>query len=377
MALVLAVIAFAFACDNEHSLSKIISIGTFAAIACSMKPNTVVIVPVLLWMLYSQAVSNHRKLTAISLFLITIIFVLLTPFVWISLNGGLDSFSDIYRHYMPIYANSRYDLYHYENSTERWTTLFAQYLQYGGVSLLLAAPGLIWVWILNPKNTLAHKRILQLAVVNFAFTFYEVIAGKFWLNHMFPSAYWSFICCSLLLTTPNNNAKIWKKILAIIFIIPCVFLSLFIADKTLSSMTLAHNNEKLEPMFWRARQVAVYLKSQHLQPDDTVQVLDMAGDGQAALLMAQATSATRFLIDVPLWMEPNATETQTLRKNFLQELQQKNPIFIVYFEQFLHPGGGNRLKEFKPLYEWITTHYEAAEQREAAYTIYRRKTVAQ
>lgn len=142
-------------------------------------------------------------------------------------------------------------------------------------------------------------------------------------------------------------------------------------------MTLAHNNEKLEPMFWRARQVAVYLKSQHLQPDDTVQVLDMAGDGQAALLMAQATSATRFLIDVPLWMEPNATETQTLRKNFLQELQQKNPIFIVYFEQFLHPGGGNRLKEFKPLYEWITTHYEAAEQREAAYTIYRRKTVAQ
>ena len=79
------------------------------------------------------------------------------------------------------------------------------------------------------------------------------------------------------------------------------------------------------------------------------------------------------MIDVPLWMQPDSQETQTLRQDFLQNLQQKNPVYIVYFEQFLHPGGGNRLKEFKPLYEWINNHYEIAEQREAAYIIYRKK----
>lgn len=377
LALVPAAIAFALACDKEHPHSKIISIGAFAAIACSMKPNTIVIVPVLLWMLYSQAISNHKKLTAIPLFLIAMIFVSLTPFFWISINGGLDSFFDIYRHYMPIYANSRYDLYHYENSTERWTTLLAQYLRYGGLALLLAAPGLIWAWILHPKNTPARKRILQLSAITFAFTAYEVIAGKFWLNHMFPSAYWSLLCGSLLLTIPTKNTHLWQKILAIILVIPCAWFGWKLTSLNIQLMQQAHNEESVTPNNWRARQVATYLRSQHLQPDDTVQVLDMAGDGQAALLMAQATSATGFLIDVPLWMEPNSAEIQTLRKNFLHELQQKNPIFIVYFEQFLHPGGGNRLKEFKPLYEWINANYEAAEQREAAYIIFRRKTASQ
>ena len=99
----------------------------------------------------------------------------------------------------------------------------------------------------------------------------------------------------------------------------------------------------------------------------------MAGDGQAALLQARARSATRFLIDVPLWMQPESSATQRLRQQFVTELAQKKPAYIVYFEQFLHPGGGNRLKEFKPLYEWINSHYDMAEQREAAYIIYRRK----
>lgn len=123
--------------------------------------------------------------------------------------------------------------------------------------------------------------------------------------------------------------------------------------------------------------VAHYLLAHPLGSHNTVQVLDMAGDGQAALLMAKATSATRFLIDVPLWMQPDSQEIQTLRRDFLQNLQQKNPAYIVYFEQFLHPGGGNRLQEFKPLYAWISSHYDVVEQREASYTIYRRKNADQ
>ena len=114
-------------------------------------------------------------------------------------------------------------------------------------------------------------------------------------------------------------------------------------------MQSAYNKEKREPQNWRARQVAKFLVGQKVQPTDTVQMLDMAGDGQAALLMARTTSATRHLIDVPLFMEPASPATQALRKEFILDLEEKKPQFIVYMEQFLHPGGGNRLWEFKAL----------------------------
>ena len=371
LALIPAALAFAIVCDNKITKNIIILSGVLTAIACSMKPNTIVMMPVLLWVLHSNCAG--KKIITIALFLLSMLFVALIPFSWAITQGGWDSFVDIYRHYLPIYANSRYDLWHYSSSAERWQMLLSQYAQWGGMSLLLAAPGLLWARFLHHKNSVLCKRITQLAAITFSFTLYEAIAGKFWLNHMFPSAYWSFLCFALLLTTPTEQSATWKKTVAILLLIPCVGLGWSLASWTLPLMQQAHQKEITAPEDWRARQAANYLQAQHLQPEDTVQVLDMAGDGQAALLMAKATSATRFLIDVPLWMQPDSQETQTLRQNFLQNLQKKNPVYIVYFEQFLHPGGGNRLKEFKPLYEWINNHYEITEQREAAYIIYRKK----
>ncbi len=374
LALVPAVIAFALASNKKVSTISCVLIGCFAALACSMKPNSVVIVPIFLWMLYrANNIATEKKHSALALFLGSMAIVSLIPFIWVSANNGLHSFFDIYQHYMPIYANSRYDLWHYENSTERWATLLTQYLRFAGISLLLSLPGLVWAWLQHAKNPVTRLRILQLTAITFAFTFYEAIAGKFWLNHLFPSAYWSFLCLSLLLTSPQTDAAAWKKYLAIILLIPCAALGWLLSKPSINAMQQTHKREQQEPNAWRARQVANYLLAHPTHPEETVQVLDMAGDGQAALLMAKATSATKFLIDVPLWMQPDSQATQTLRTAFVAELQQKNPTYIIYFEQFLHPGGGNRLKEFKPLYQWITQNYTVAEQREAAYIIFQRK----
>ncbi len=374
LALVPAVIAFALASNKKTSLLICVLIGCFAALACSMKPNSVVIVPVLLWMLYrSNSITMNKKTSTLVVCLCSMASVSLIPFIWVIANNGLRSFFDIYQHYMPIYANSRYDLWHYENSTERWMTLLTQYLRFAGISLLLSLPGLVWAWLQNTQNTEARQHILQLAAMTFSFTFYEAIAGKFWFNHMFPSAYWSFLCLSLLLITPSTNAAAWKKYLAIIFLVPCAALGWLLSKTTVPTMQQAHIKEQQTPNSWRAKQVANFLLTHPIKPEETVQVLDMAGDGQAALLMARATSATKFLIDVPLWMEPDSESIKKLRAEFVAELQQKNPTYIVYFEQFLHPGGGNRLKEFKPLYQWITQNYAIVEQREAAYIIFQRK----
>jgi hypothetical protein len=382
LALVPAALAFTCAISANKKLTHVFMTGMFAAIACSMKPNSVVILPVLLWMLTTKsrthtdkhnALSTHTPTTVIALFLLTMLLVSAIPFVWVAQAGGLQDFFTIYHNFMPIYANSRFDLWHYDNSAERWLVLAKNTLHYGGLSLLLSVPGLAWGWLCHRDNNMARLRIKQLAAMTFAFIFYEVLAGKFWFNHMFPSAYWSFLCFALLLTIPNSNTATWQKYCSPILIFPCAWLAWTLASLSYQQMQQAHDREITAPNTWRAREISNYLSTQQLSPDDTVQVLDMAGDGQAILLRAQAASATRFLIDVPLYMEPKSIPTQTIRAQFVQELQRKNPKYIVYIEQFLHVGGGNRLKEFKPLFNFVSENYSIAQQREGAYIIYHRK----
>lgn len=370
LALVPAAIAFAFACDKEHSRIKTIFIGIFSAIACSMKPNTVVIVPALLWILFH---SSTNKATTTLLLLTTILLAASVPFIWLISQGGLQGFFEIFYSFLPIYATSSYNLHPYTSEHERWAALLEQYLKFGGLSLLLSAPGLIWTWSIHRHNNILRLRITQLAVISFTFTLYEVIASKFWVNHLFPSAYWSFLCFALLLTLPTEKAAYWQKILAILVLLPCFWLGWHMVKTSLLSMKQAHDVEAYTPKKWRAHQVADYLTSQSLQAEDSVQVLDMAGDGQATLLMAKATSATRFLIDVPLYMEIESRATQNLRQSFLYDLQKKKPTYIVYFEHFFHPGGGNRLKDFKPLYLWVNQHYTICNQEKESYIIFCRK----
>ncbi len=349
--------------------------GLFAAIACSMKPNAVVIVPALLLCIWQRGAKKDTKdqLNPVAIFLISMMIISSLPFLWVLKNGGIQDFTNIYKSFVPIYTNSRYDLYHYDSTTEKLHTLLKNYVMYGGGAILLSLPGLIWAWLMKSGDSIARQRIMQIAAMAFSFTVYEVIAGKFWLNHMFPSGYWTILCIALLLTSPAENASYRKSILAIFLLVPVIFTGYSLANISIMQMQSAHNKEKHSPQSWRARQVANFLVGQKTQPTDTVQMLDMAGDGQAALLMARATSATRHLIDVPLFMEPESPATQALRKEFIQDLEAKKPQFIVYMEQFLHPGGGNRLWEFKALASMIEQDYEIAEQREGGYIIFRRK----
>ena len=369
--------AFMFA-TSTTALSlrwKTVFTAALTAIACSMKPNGVVIVPVLLWFLWedSRQENSVGKIKIIAVFFVTMALVAAMPFLWTIKNGGIQEFIKIYKTFIPIYTSSRNDLFHYSDTTERLRFLLRNYVIYGGGSILLSMPGLAWAWLIKTNDTKARRRILQLAAITFAFTFYEVIAGKFWFNHMFPSAYWTILCIALLLTAPPKSAQLWKKNLAIFLLVLVAAFGGGLAYISLIQMQTAHNKEAYTPENWRARQIADFLIEQKIQPEDTVQILDWAGDGQAALLLAEATTATRHLIDVPLYMEPDSPATQALRKEFIRDISVKKPRFIVYVEQFLHPGGGNRLKEFKALAAIIDQDYEAAEQREGSYTIYRHK----
>jgi hypothetical protein len=373
--------AAAFLCAISTSLStrkKILLTACFSAAACSIKPNAVVMVPVVLYCLWldDRYTGTTEKIQAAGIFILCTALVSLLPFIWVYQQGGFDSFIRIYETFFPIYSNSRYDLFHYQDTAERLSNLLVNYTIYGGSAILLALPGLLWAWS-NQRDAIHRQRTRQLAAITLAFTFYEAIAGKFWLNHLFPSAYWVFLCVALLLVTPTPGTDPDEKLqrrtnLAFFLFIPIAIIVGMVATPSFVEMKSAHDRTANQPGEWRAQQIADFLISQALKPDDTVQILDMAGDGQAALLMAKATSSTRHLIDVPLYMQPDSPETQALRREFIADIHAKNPRFIVYVDQFLHPGGGNRLKEFRELSDIVEQYYDVAELHDGSYTIYRR-----
>ncbi|HQQ74198.1 MAG TPA: hypothetical protein PK031_03515, partial [Pseudomonadales bacterium] len=122
----------------------------------------------------------------------------------------------------------------------------------------------------------------------------------------------------------------------------------------------------------RSKKIARYLEK-HLRPGDKVQSLDGSGDGQGSLLLAKATTATRFVEDIPLYMQPNAAATKGFRHEFIETLSHDPPRYFVYIHNFFHPAGGNRLKEFKELNDFIEKNYDVAEIEDGEYTIFQRK----
>lgn len=367
--------AAAFYLLSASSVGRTAIAGVLCALACSMKPNFVVMVPVLVWMMLRTR--SPKNMSNLGVFFISALCTAAVPFIWVIQQGGLDAFIDIYKNFLPVYANSRYDLWHYDSTAERLMALQKNYLQYGGAAIVLSVPGLLWAWSASAGNNDVRQRIMPLAMMTLAFTLYEVIAGKFWLNHMFPSAYWVCLCFALLLTSHHTDQKFWRSWIAVFLLLLTAGLGWLVSSNSVQSMFAAYKKEAMQPEAWRARQIAAALQTSGLKPDDTVQMLDIAGDGQAALLIAQATSATRHLIDVPLYMQPDSAATQALRQEFIRDLTANNPAFIVYVDQFLHPGGGNRLNEFKALSTFIVEHYDTAIVEDGSFTIFRRKPVTE
>lgn len=355
--------------ERWHVGVRAVGIGCLCGVACGLKPNAIVAAPALyavLWLhapaLRATPVCLRHALLASGAFLLSF----LPPFLLLWQQGVMDDFLAIYRGFLPIYTSARSDLYHYNNTHEYGYTLLKNYLIYGGLAAVLSALGLSWArWQGSDQ-----RRLLSLAIMAFAFTWYEVIAGKFWVSHMIPSVYWTSLCFALLLTSPCTPSPSRH---AIALVCMLLFSSVAAALGWLSFQDMQRYQYEQTHGKDFSEQVGRFLQQQHLTDNDTVQVLDMAGDGQAALLLAGTRSATRFLIDGFLYLEPQHPVTQGFRREFLQTLKNKKPAFIVYFERYLHPGGGNRLNEFHELAQFLSEHYVVDTRVEAGYTIFRRK----
>ena len=352
--------------------TKLGLIGALCGLSCSFKPNFIIAVPAFFYLLHTHSPSNGlatllKQLLTMGAAFVAVFFI---PVIWGYYHGDYHAFIDIYKTFTPIYVESRPDMYHYASRQEHLYDLLKRQGELMLQVFIFSIPG--WLWAKqqcknHPQNA---DKLMQIGIMTMVFSFYELMAGKYWFSHKFPSYYWGIVCFSLLFTALEKTPSIAQRITQCIAFISLAWLALFAAHATMNRMNdfgYTATNDHI-----RSKQIAAYLTN-HLKPGDTVQGIDGSGDGQGALLLVQATVATRFLEDIPLYMQPTNPATQKIRQEFMSDLSRKPPKFIVYIHNMFHPGGGNRLKEFTALYNFINNQYEIAENMNDEYTIYRLK----
>ncbi|HQQ61997.1 MAG TPA: hypothetical protein PLF22_00330 [Pseudomonadales bacterium] len=370
---------------SAHLLSKktcrlrdFILAGALCGFSCGFKPNVIVAFPALFlvaatrYSVASTTGSGFFRLYTKPFLSMSLAFtaVFSIPFIWGIWHCDYAQLVYIYKTFTPIYLNSRIDLFQYANSEEHMRALLDSQLHQFRNTAMSCLPGLGWAWFVNAGNIDNRKRIRDIAIIIFAFSWYELMAGKYWFAHLLPTYFWNTLGFSLLLSLPARFSTIGKKAGAASTVFIAAGLSIYLCN--FLYLITPHDKYSSSNSHIRSQKIGAYLK-QHLQPGDTVQGIDGSGDGQGSLLIARATPATRYLEDIPLYMQPDAPATQAFRQEFLSTLAQKPPAYIVYIENFFHPAGGNRLAEFRQLNSFVQENYEKAEVDDGQYIIYKRK----
>ncbi len=374
IAIIPLVLSLALLCSKAvKPLCDAILVGALCGAACSLKPNFIVVAPALYWILLSKM--NGRFVTKLkTTFLpaaIAFVGIFSIPFLWGLKHADYQVFIDIYTGgYTQLYVNTRPDLYHYDSEPQRWFALLSMQANHLMKMAILSIPGLLWAWRQHRNNPALLMRLRSIAILTFAISWHEVIAGKFWAAHLLPPYFFAVLCFSLLLTPVNSAATKTEKIIAPLP--ACIFIYIAYLLGSYNFQRLSNLHYTAENHDIRSQKIARYLQA-NLQPNDTVQSLDGSGDGQGALLLAHATYATRFLEDIPLYLQPNSPVTQAFRREFLDTMAKKPPTYFVYIHNFFHPAGGNRLKEFRELNQFLSDHYDIAAEEDGQYTIYRHR----
>lgn len=350
-------------------------IGALCGAACTLKPNFAVVAPAFLWILLSKMQGNYWQRLTITLPPIASAFVVIfaVPLAWGMQHADFKELIELYKTYTPLYVSTRSDLYHYENTQQQLLEL----LRMQGTHLLkmslLSIPALLWAWRQHRNNPATLKRLSYIAIATFAISWHEIIAGKFWFAHLLPPYFFAILCFSLLLTPTNTGSHPVEKYIATLPVILFTMAVYTIGKYDISNLYAKRYSADNHDI--RSQKIARYLIA-NMQPNDKVQSLDGSGDGQGALLLAHAVTATRFVEDIPLYLQPTSPVTQGFRREFLDDLAKNPPAFFVYIHNFFHPAGGNRLKEFRELFSFLETNYEVAEEVDGEYTIYRYKNTS-
>lgn len=336
-----------------------LTLGVLFGLAALIKPHAAIgLVSMLaadLWAFVKRP--SLTLLPAAAGFLLPIVAV----FAWLGFTGALTPFLNIAANYWALYSqiNGQMEI---TPGAARLSVLLTQTLHLGGHALWLI-PAAIGVYFNQ------NKKIWLLVSLALCYAIYPALSGQFFPYHYIPFTYFILLLASLTfnLQSPiaNHQSPLTRNFLLITSYL--LLVTLILPSQTFLRQL---QGKPLSASTDRAAQIARFL-DKNLQEGDTVQPLDWTGGTLLAMLETRARLATPYVFDFYFYHHVSNPYIQSLRADFMTDLQAASPRFIIEVTALDKPwvSGPDTSREFPELREFLGENYSIAIQKDD-YTIY-------
>lgn len=278
--------------------------------------------------------------------------------IWLAFTNSLLPFLDIATNYWGLYSqiNGRMEI---NTGADRWLFILSHFPLLGGHALWLIPAGL-GIYLNRNRQT------YLLASLALCYAIYPALSGQFFSYHYIPFVYFIILLAVLSLSTAHFPQP------SFIFHLSSLFLLLTIALTIRPSAAFIRQLEgkPVSTSTDRAGDISRFLE-RNLEPGDQVQSLDWTGGSLLAMLQTRAPLATSYVFDFYFYHHVSETYIQTLRADFMNEIQESKPRFIVEVVAIDKPwvSGEDTSRDFPELRKFLDERYSVTMEKED-YIIY-------
>ena len=373
--LLLIFIAFALWLNTRDVLTfkHRLLIGFCFGLAAVIKPHAAIgLIPILLFDIIDLL--QRRKLTLLNVASISILpasigfaIPVIVMIVWLAFTGVLIPFLDIARNYWPLYAQINGQMEITPQGT-RIPFLLTQTFELGGHAIWLL-PAVIGIYLVPQQH---KRRAYLLASLALCYAIYPAFSGQFFEYHYIPFIYFIVLLASLSLSPLDlrpSTLDVRFSYAAFVVLLAVILINI----RPSSTFTRQVRGRFIARTTDRAENIASYLQ-ENLNDADTVQPLDWTGGTLLAMLETRAHIATPYIFDFYFYHHVSTPYIQSLRADFMRDLQKANPRFIVEVTAIDKPwiSGEDTTREFPELRLFLNQNYSVTIHKDD-YAIYERR----
>jgi hypothetical protein len=270
--------------------------------------------------------------------------------VWLALTGALTPFLDIALNYWPLYSQINGEIA-ITPPAGRMSYLLDQAWRLGGSGIWLI-PAALGIYLHRNRQT------YLLASLALCYAIYPALSGQFFPYHYIPFIYLIVLLASLSISTIHHSPFI-------ILSSSLLLLTLAINVRPSTAFIRQLEGKPVVTSSDRAVEIARFL-DKNLEAGDTVQPLDWTGGTLLAMLETRAPLVTSYVFDFYFYHHISDPYIQSLRSDFMTQLQEAQPRFIIEVTAIDKPwvSGEDTSRDFPELRVFLDEYYSITIQGE-------------
>jgi hypothetical protein len=356
--------------SDSQTFRKRLSLGLLYGLAATLKPHAALgLLPFLLFDIADLKQRHELSLQSLTkqiIFPLTLGFAIPISLItlYLAITHSLFPLLDIILNYVPLYTQINGEMA-ITSSVERTAYLLNQVWGLGGNALWLI-PAALGVYL--NRNRQAYL-LGSLAII---YALYPTLTGQFFPYHYIPFIYTIILVASLTIThqlSTTNHSPFTIHYLSAIILLLTILLTVRPSQTVIRQL----QGKDIAIAADRATQISTFLEK-NLEPGDQVQPLDWTGGSLLAMLENRAPIATSYVFDFYFYHHISNPYIQSLRADFMKQLQESKPRFIIEVTAIDKPwvSGEDTSREFPELRMFLAENYSVTMERED-YIIYERR----